>query len=103
MVSGTGRLDLALAQASAGTLFTKAGGEAVECAGVPERGWGIAVKVGDGGARAVGPLMVGVLRELGLLPSGSEAGLNGFASPVLRNHRGIAIGTARYIGRLVRD
>jgi L-asparaginase II len=103
MVSGTGRLDLALVQASAGTLFTKAGGEAVECAGVPAHGWGIAVKVGDGGARAVGPLMVGILRELGLLPNEAVGGLNGFASPTLHNHRGIAIGTARYMARLIRN
>ncbi|MEW5701054.1 MAG: asparaginase [Candidatus Zixiibacteriota bacterium] len=103
MISGTGRLDLAISEASGGTLFTKAGGEAVECVGVPERGLGIAIKVGDGGTRAVGPLLIGVLRELGLLPDGSAAGLNGFAAPILHNHRGIAIGTARYVGRLIRD
>ncbi|MBI3872952.1 MAG: asparaginase, partial [candidate division Zixibacteria bacterium] len=54
MVSGTGRLDLAIAEASGRQFIVKAGGEAVQCIGVPDRGWGIAIKIGDGGARAVG-------------------------------------------------
>jgi L-asparaginase II len=100
MVSGTGRLDLAIAAATGGAIFTKAGGEAVECAGVPARGWGITVKVADGAPRAVGPLLIGVLQQLGLLSAEAATALAPLAEPTLRNHRGLAIGTARFIGRL---
>ena len=103
VVSGTGRLDLALAKVSRGSLFTKAGGEAVECVGIPERGWGIATKVGDGGTRAVGPALIGLLHQLGVLTDSAVAELQPFANPTLRNHRAIAIGTARYVGELARD
>ena len=103
MISGEGRFDLALARATNGRVFCKAGGEAIECAGIPERGWGIAVKIADGAPRAVAPVVVGVLRQLDLLSPAELTALEKLAQPVLTNHRGITIGTIRMIGELVRN
>jgi len=102
MISGEGRFDLDLARATNARVFSKAGGEAVECAGIPERGWGVAVKVADGGTRAVGPLMVWVLNELGILGKSECDALGKYISPVLKNHRDLHIGTIRMNGKLVR-
>lgn len=102
MVSGEGRFDLDLARATNGRVFSKAGGEAVECAGIPERGWGIAVKVADGSTRAVGPLMVWVLKELGILDNAGLQALDKYVTPVLKNHRSLDIGTIRMNGKLHR-
>jgi len=102
MVSGEGRFDLELSRATNARVFSKAGGEAVECAGIPERGWGVAVKVADGSTRAVGPLMVWVLNELGILDKTERDALDQYIAPVLKNHRDLHIGTIRMNGKLVR-
>lgn len=102
MISGEGRFDLNLARATKGRVFSKAGGEAVECAGIPEKGWGVAVKILDGASRAVGPVVVGVLDQLGLLSDDERGALDQYVQPVLRNHRGINIGTMRMIAKLER-
>ena len=102
MVSGEGRFDLALAQATKGRVFSKAGGEAVECVGIPERGWGVAVKIADGTARAIAPVVIGILKQLDLLSREECAALAKQAEPVLTNHRGIEIGTIRMVGELTR-
>lgn len=102
MVSGEGRFDLDLSRATNARVFSKAGGEAVECAGIPERGWGVAVKVADGSTRAVGPLMVWVLNELGVLNKTETDALQKYLAPVLKNHRDLHIGTIRMNGKLFR-
>lgn len=100
MVSGEGRFDLALVRATNARLFCKAGGEAVQCVGVPERGWGIAIKVADGAPRAVAPVTVAILQQLDLLNAAESAALEKLAKPTLTNHRGIAIGTMRMVGQM---
>ena len=102
MVSGEGRFDLDLARATNGRVFSKAGGEAVECVGIPEKGWGVAVKIADGGSRAVGPAVVGILSQLGLLNADELDALDSYVHPILRNHRRTAIGTMRMVGVLER-
>ncbi|GAB4322412.1 MAG: asparaginase [Candidatus Zixiibacteriota bacterium] len=100
MVSGEGRFDLDLARGTRGRMFSKAGGEAVECVGIPEKGWGVAVKIADGGSRAVGPTVVGILSQLGLLSDEELDALDAYVHPILRNHRRIAIGTMRMVAKL---
>jgi L-asparaginase II len=100
MISGDGRFDLELARGTNGRVFSKAGGEAVECLGIPERNWGIAVKIIDGHHRALGALVVWILNELGLLSDSELQALDTYVHPVLRNHRGWQIGTIRMIGQL---
>ena len=102
MVSGEGRFDLDLARATNGRMFSKAGGEAVECIGIPEKGWGIAVKIVDGASRAVGPTVVGILDQLGLLDKDELEALDSYANAELRNHRRIITGTMRMVAELER-
>jgi L-asparaginase II len=53
---------------------------------------GIAVKVLDGAERALGPICVAVLEQLGLLTDGIPALLAKHARPATRNHRGVETG-----------
>jgi len=97
LVSGTGRLDLRLAQATRGRAITKVGGEAVMGIVVPERALGIAIKITDGGERAMGPTAVAVLRQLGMLDAAADQQLQTIAEPQITNHRGIVVGSIRAV------
>jgi L-asparaginase II len=67
LVGGRDREDTAIMQA-APDLLVKEGAEALDCAASISDGIGVAVKIADGGYRAVGPATVAVLDQLGLLP-----------------------------------
>jgi L-asparaginase II len=71
LVGGRDRVDTAIMQAVP-DLVVKEGAEALDCAASVTAGVGIAVKIADGGYRAVGPATVAVLDQLGLLPSGAR-------------------------------
>ncbi|MFY1634450.1 asparaginase [Solwaraspora sp. WMMB335] len=64
MVAGTGRVDTRLMRAVPG-LLAKGGAEGVLAVAVPGVG-AVAVKIDDGGARAVAPPVVAALRRLGV-------------------------------------
>lgn len=97
MVSGEGRLDLALAAAGHGDWLAKSGAEGVIAIGVRSRGWGIAVKIADGSPRGLQPAIVAVLEQLGLLDAVGRSVLASFAAPVQRNHRQLSTGSARAV------
>ncbi len=101
MVAGTGRLCTALMTHTA--VFAKGGAEAVYCLGVPERGLGVAVKIEDGNYRAVGPVVLRVLEELGLLSPEAARALEGFARPLMKNHRGEVTGAIETVLRLRKE
>ena len=63
MVGGTGRLDTELMSGT--DLVTEMGAEAVFGAGCPE-GWGLALKISDGGTRAVRPSAISALSRQGV-------------------------------------
>jgi L-asparaginase II len=92
MVSGEGRLDLSLAIASKNDILAKAGGEALSCSGILGKGWGMAVKIADGGQRAVGPAVIEALRQMGLLSEKEIRKMGKFAHPVIKNFRGDEVG-----------
>lgn len=100
LVAGTGRFDTDLAAATGGRLVGKVGAEGVYCVAVPQRGWGMAFKVEDGNQRALFPAVVAALRELGLLAPAEVEALAAHARPVVRNHRGDAVGEIRATLRL---
>jgi L-asparaginase II len=100
IVSGTGRFDLQLVDAADRKIFAKTGGEAVECVGVPAKGIGVAIKIGDGAMRAIPPLMTSILDQLGVLDETAKAKLETVAHPKLKNVRGLDVGTARTIAEL---
>ncbi|MFM2120502.1 MAG: hypothetical protein RL722_1970, partial [Pseudomonadota bacterium] len=96
-VAGTGRFDTRVMQALGERIFCKVGAEAVYCAALPERGWGVAIKMEDGNtARAVEVVMAAVIQAaLGLEEGGGAAAADLIASLVdqpLANWRGLPVG-----------
>ncbi|NML31515.1 asparaginase [Paraburkholderia antibiotica] len=92
MVSGTGRCDLALANASNGDWVAKVGADGVHTVGVRSSGIGVAVKMADGDFSAVYATTIAVLQQLGLPLETEGTPLEQWADPVLRNVRGTAVG-----------
>lgn len=81
----------------AGKVIAKTGAEGVYCigvlpCGVYPRGLGIAIKIDDGGERAVGPVVVETLGQLGLLTEVEEKCLRDWHTPAIRNHNGAVTG-----------
>jgi L-asparaginase II len=95
MVSGEGRSDLALTRAGRGDWVCKVGAEAVQAIGIRSRGWGIAIKVADGGRRALLPATIAALDQAGLVDAPAREVLAPLATPTLRNARGLAVGQER--------
>jgi L-asparaginase II len=94
-VAGTGRLCTVLMRATGGRVFAKVGAEGYYCAGVPEQGLGIALKVEDGARRASEPALLAVLHALSVLSTRELETLRDFAQPVVTNTRGEAVGDIR--------
>ena len=92
LVSGERRNDLALMQAGGGDWATKVGAEGVQGIAVRSRGIGIAIKIADGNARALFPVTVAVLQQLGLLPDPAVTPLAAYHEPSQRNLRGMVTG-----------
>lgn len=95
MVAGAGRLCTAAMLQGAGTFFLKTGAEGLYCGGVPQRGWGFAVKVQDGAKRAADVASVRVLEGLGLLDEAASAALAEFGRPKVLNTRDEVVGEVR--------
>ena len=92
MVSGAGRSDAALMAAGRGDWVAKIGAEGVQAIGIASLGLGIAVKVADGARRALLPVVVAVLDQLGLLDAARREVLAPLGHPDVANYRGIVTG-----------
>lgn len=95
MVGGEGRLCTELMEMSAGRIFAKIGAEGLYCAGVPGAELGVVVKVEDGSARAVGPAILSVLRQLDLISEDDLGALSSHAYPDVFNTCGDVVGQIR--------
>jgi L-asparaginase II len=100
LVSGEGRNDLAIATAGRGDWASQGGAEGVQAIAVKSRGIGIAIKIADGGVRALMPVTIAVLRQLGLLGRPETTTLAAHDEPVQRNLRGITTGRLRPVVEL---
>jgi L-asparaginase II len=100
MVAGEGRFDTRLMEATGGRLLAKGGAEACQGVSILDRGWGIAVKIEDGGARAVAVAVLETLRQLDALTGAELEPLNDFARPPVRNYRDEIVGEARPVFEL---
>ncbi|MDX6534309.1 MAG: hypothetical protein QOF68_2053 [Gaiellales bacterium] len=90
IVRGPGELDTEVMRAVRGSI-SKAGAEGLTCISLPDQELGLALRVEDGGWRAVEPAVVSVLSQLlgwDSLPSG----LARFRRPVVRNSPGDIVG-----------
>lgn len=95
MVGGTGRTCTDVMDRVSGRVFVKLGAEGVYAGGIPDRGLGFAIKVIDGGRRAVEVALVWLLHEIGAL-SDTEAGqLSAHGRPSIHNTRGELVGEIR--------
>ena len=74
----------------------KIGAEAVYCVGFEDKDLGVAVKVDDGNMlRAIPPVVVSVLDQMGMLSSSEKAALKDFARPQVINDHGLPVGEIR--------
>lgn len=92
MVSGPGRFDLALARTFPGNVVNKVGAEGIEGIGFSDPPLGIAVKILDGNPRALYPVVMEVLRQLGLLEGVDLTHLQPFINPDVTNWRKLIVG-----------
>ena len=95
LVAGTGRLATDLMNVAGHKLVAKDGAEGVFCLSVPAKGWGIALKIEDGHTRALGPAVIAVLEQLGLLTDEEKERLANHARTELKNFRKEVIGEIR--------
>jgi L-asparaginase II len=92
LVSGPSRFDHQLAVAFGERIVAKGGAEAVQALGFSDPPLGIAIKILDGGDRALPPVCLEVLRQLGLWSGVPPQSLAARVRPVVRNHRGVETG-----------
>lgn len=92
MVGGTGEFDTNLMRETRGKVIGKVGAEGVFCMAIPDRGWGIALKIHDGNRRAAYPAAMEILQQLELLKPAEINPLADFHKPVQKNHRGENVG-----------
>ena len=92
LVSGPARFDHDLAGAFGARMVSKGGAEALQAIGFSDPPLGIAVKVLDGGERALAPICLAVLAALGLLDSPPPPSLAHRIRPAVTNHRGTETG-----------
>ena len=92
LVSGEGRLDYDLMRSLPGKLVSKVGAEGLTLIAVREPAIGLAIKVHDGGERALAPICVAVLEQLGVLRASTKPLLARHRKPAVRNHRKLITG-----------
>jgi L-asparaginase II len=103
LVSGERRLDYDLSLAFPGRALVKGGAEAILLLAFREPALGIAIKVIDGATRALGPIAVETLKQLGFIDDISKfPTLARYEAPVVHNARKLAVGEIRAEFRLER-
>jgi L-asparaginase II len=103
MVSGEGRFDLQMQRALGARVVSKGGAEALQAIGFSDPAigdFGIVVKVLDGGDRALAPICMAVLAQLGIIGDPPPAELAARVRPTIKNYRGIETGAVTVSERL---
>ncbi|MEA4882687.1 MAG: asparaginase [Clostridia bacterium] len=92
MIGGTQDFGSKLMRGANGRIFAKGGAEGLFCLGLPELGIGVAVKIEDGGARALPTAVMEVLREIGAADEKMLTAPDTAVERPIQNHRGDAVG-----------
>ncbi|MBB6217649.1 L-asparaginase II [Anaerosolibacter carboniphilus] len=92
MISGDGEFCTELMLHTHGKVIGKVGGEGIYSIAVPEMNWGMMIKVDDGNERAVYPVSLHLLRQLGILNGSLPEGLQPWAYPPVKDHKGKIVG-----------
>lgn len=95
MVGGTGRFDTLLMKHFGDRLIGKFGDEGIYCIGLTGKKIGIALKIEDGNGRAVGPAVLELLYQKGIIDKDEVELIKEFRNPPLLNHKGEKIGEIR--------
>jgi L-asparaginase II len=100
MVSGSTGFATHIMRAAGAGVRIKPGAEGMCCAALPRLGLGIALKIADGGARAVAVAMGAILVELGALDAAEQSALAETLRPPVKNVAGLVVGELRPAARL---
>jgi L-asparaginase II len=95
MVAGSGRFCTRVMEATGAAAFVKTGAEGVFCAALPDRGFGVALKIDDGASRAAETLMAAVLCALGGLEGKARAAVETLARQPVTDRNGNPVGEMR--------
>ena len=95
MVSAPGTFNTELLRAYAPNLVAKGGAEGLFGMGFADGGLGIAVKIDDGNARAMPPICIAALRQLGRFGAEQQDALSEFVELPVRNCRKELVGSIR--------
>ncbi len=94
-VNGTGGFTAEVMMAAPESVRAKGGAEGVYAAALPTLGLGVALKIGDGAARAAECAMAHILMRLGCFSPAQEAKLGHFLNPVIMTDAGREAGAIR--------
>ncbi len=94
-IAGDGRLETLIMQALPGRVFAKTGAEGGFALALAEEKLGVALKIEDGASRPLGPAIVEVLQQIGVLTPEAREALAPLWHPVIRNHQQREVGLLR--------
>jgi L-asparaginase II len=94
-IAGDGRLETTIMQTLPDRVFAKTGAEGGFALALAEEGLGVALKIEDGASRPLGPAIIEVLQQLGVLAAEAQAAMESLWRPVIRNHRKQEVGLLR--------
>ncbi|MGI6778340.1 MAG: asparaginase [Acetivibrionales bacterium] len=100
MLGGTDRADTHIIRHFGDRLICKIGAEALHCTGLLGRDTGIAFKIEDGNIRAVGPVIIEILLQIGVISREEAEKLKEFWNPPLLNHRKEVVGEIKAVFKL---
>ncbi|HEX9916688.1 MAG TPA: asparaginase [candidate division Zixibacteria bacterium] len=92
MVSGQNRFDLVLSQTLDKRGVCKGGAEGLHSTALLEKGWGVVVKISDGNHRAIPPVALEALRQMGILKRQELAKIENWTNPKVKNYQGKIVG-----------
>jgi len=95
MVAGSDRFDTLVAMSLGEAVLCKSGAEGTAAAAIPGLGYGVAVKIDDGGCRAAEVAMANLLQRLLPVSLVQKGGLANFAKSTVLNWNRLVVGSVQ--------
>lgn len=92
MVIGDGEFCTELMKGCGSKVIGKVGDDGVYCVSIPEKNMGICLKIADGNERAVYPVIIHILKQLGVLNKTEIENLKGWTYPAVNDYKGAVVG-----------
>lgn len=99
-LAGTDRFDTSLIEVTHGRIIGKMGAEGIFALAIPEKSWGIALKIEDGAKRALYPAVMETLIQLKLLHEHEIEALHSFYRPDIKNCHNEVVGSIQPVAKL---